>query len=98
MRADVSRRSKGLPTAPTGGPGTVPRMRTLARVSRSPLFTWHQNLLRPVVGGLILAVVLLVQASGYQPLWPVVVITFIVAVGSAVLIARIPAARNWLRG
>ncbi len=61
------------------------------------LFTWRMNLLRVFAGAVILAIVLPVQASGYQPLWPVVVGAFLFAIALGVLLSHTPRVGAWLR-
>lgn len=60
-------------------------------------FTWRVNLYRVFIGALILAIVLPVIASGYQPIWWVVVAACVFGFGVALLLYRVPRLRAWLR-
>ncbi len=58
--------------------------------------TAHGLIYRLLLGAIILAIVILAAASGYQPVWPVVLAAVaIVVVG--ILVARRPSLRAWLR-
>ncbi len=78
----------------TGG-SSWPRRVTIRGMVRR-LFTWRMNLLRVLVGAVILAIVLPVQASGYQPLWPVVVGAFLFAIALGILVSHTPIMGAWL--
>jgi hypothetical protein len=62
--APVSGRHRRVPD----GPGRL----TTGGSVLGRFFTWRVNLYRLFIGSLILTIVLPVQPSGYQPLWPVV--------------------------
>ncbi len=58
--------------------------------------TLHGLVYRLILGAIIVAIVIPATASGYQPLWPVVLAAVaIVVVG--ILVARRPSLRAWLR-
>jgi hypothetical protein len=60
-------------------------------------FTWRVNLYRLFIGALILAIVLPAQASGYQPLWSVVLAAVVFGIAVGILLSRIPRVGVWLR-
>ena len=60
-------------------------------------FTLHSVIYRLILGAVVLAVVIPVWASGYQPMWPVSLITILVVTAAGILLARQPRLRAWLR-
>jgi hypothetical protein len=55
----------------------------------------HKLLYTLVFGVVDLAIVLPIQASGHQPMWPVSVATAIVVGAIAALVPQVPRLRTW---
>jgi hypothetical protein len=75
----------------------VNRHRVGERGLLRPLFTRRFNLYRLLLGAAILGIVLPVQASGYQPVWPVVVGALVGVVSCGILLSRLTPLGTWLR-
>ena len=60
-------------------------------------FTLHSVIYRLILGAVVLAVVIPVWASGYQPMWLVSLITILAVTAAGILLARQPRLRAWLR-
>lgn len=60
-------------------------------------FTWRVNLYRLFIGAIILGIALPVEASGYEPLWPVVLAAFVFGFTVAILLPRFTRVGAWLR-
>jgi uncharacterized membrane protein len=60
-------------------------------------FTLHSIIYRLILGAVVLAFVIPAWASGYQPMWPVALITIVVVTAVGVLLAHQPFLRDWLR-
>ncbi len=57
--------------------------------------TLHGLVYRLILGAIIVAIVIPATASGYQPLWPFVVVAIAVVI-VGILVARRPGMRAWL--
>jgi hypothetical protein len=57
---------------------------------------WHGVVYRLVLGAVVLAIVVPPDLSGYQPIWPFVLLPIVVVI-LGILVARRPRLRAWLR-
>ncbi len=58
--------------------------------------TLHGVIYRLILGGIVLAIVIPANMSGYQPKWAFAVIAVVVVI-VGILVARQPRLRGWLR-
>ena len=59
-------------------------------------FTWRVNVYRLALGCIVLAVVLPLWATGYQPIWPIALLMLACALVIGVSLSRLPRVRDWL--
>ena len=59
-------------------------------------FTLHGVIYRLILGAIVLAIVIPVGMSGYQPMWPFALMAIVVVI-VGILVARQPRLRAWLR-
>ena len=58
--------------------------------------TLHGVIYRLILGAIVLAIVIPVGMSGYQPMWPFALIAIVVVI-VGILVGRQPRVRIWLR-
>ena len=59
-------------------------------------FTLHGVIYRFILGAIVLAIVIPVGATGYQPMWPFALMAIVVVI-VGIVVARRPRLRAWLR-